>query len=473
MSTTDRAMNALASSDTFTQADWSVPDSLSERLEAGRRLRRRVPRSALGELSAAERDPIGLIAEQNTTRLPDLVGLRSERMAESPFTFYRGTAAIMAADFAPVAHSGLLVPSCGDAHISNFGFYASPQRTLVFDLNDFDEAAWAPWEWDLKRMLASVVIAGQASSRDQPAVESAVLGAARSYAAALRGAVQLSPRDRYYTHFDADAGYAGMSAQTRKVLKKATKQARKRTGERAARKLTVADETGRMRFVSMPPTMTPIDPTVRPQLRRLMARYLETASPDIHLLLRHYVMSDAARRVVGVGSVGTRCALVLLQDGDSHALVLQSKEANRSVLEQYGGIPQPRVLTELVQRHGEGSRVVGMQRVLQAVSDPFLGYLRAEVDGAGEVDLYVRQFHDMKGGIEAETLDDESFETYARACAVTLARAHAQTPLAGIISGYVGRGRGLGRVLLEWGYAYAERSRADHAAFAASLAAKA
>lgn len=445
---------------------WRAPDSTSERIEAGRLLRRRLPRRALGTLTTAgRRDPLAVLDEQNAGRLQDLLPLRAERMSQSPFAFYRGTAAIMAADLSADAHTGILVPSCGDAHVSNFGLYASPQRTLVFDLNDFDEAAWGPWEWDLKRMIASVVIAGQASARSEASIRTAVTTSVRAYALALRGASAMSPRDRFFTHLDAEAGLANLDDSSQGVLRRAIKQARKRTGERAARKITARDDEGRLRFVDQPPTMTRLEAESERRLHRMVQRYLESANADVRLLMRHYVLSDTARRVVGVGSVGTRCALALMQDGDGNALLLQSKEANRSVLEQYGGISQPRVFAELVAEHGEGARVVGMQRILQAVSDPLLGYLR--IDG---LDLYVRQFRDMKGGIEAEALDDGPFAAYAQACAVTLARAHAQSPFAPMISGYVGGGRTLGEVLLGWGYAYAELSRADHARFAAAQA---
>lgn len=444
------------------------PAPVAERLEEGRLLRNSFPRRMLGGLSVGPRDPLGIIVRQNASRLQDLIPLRTERMSQSPFAFYRGTAALMAADFADEPHSGILVPSCGDAHISNFGFYASPQRTLVFDLNDFDEAAWAPWEWDLKRMVASVVIAGQASSRDDEAIRDAVLGAVRSYALTLRNTATMSPLGRYYLHFDAEAGTGDMLPSSRKVLDTAIKQATKRTGERATRKLTVADAEGRLRFAEQPPTMTRLDPGLERLQQELVRRYLSTARADIRLLMQHYTVTDGIRRVVGVGSVGTRCALTLFQDADGNALILQSKEANRSVLEQYGRIAQPSELQELIAARGEGGRVVALQRVLQAVSDPFLGFLRFRDPDSIERDLYVRQFHDMKGGIEAEGLDDEPFETYARACAVVLARAHAQAPSAPRISGYVGGGRRLGEVLLDWGYAYAERSRADYEAFVAA-----
>ena len=443
-----------------------LPLSVAERIASGRALREAVPFRELAELRTGVRDPLGILREQNATRLQELLGLRAERMSQSPFTFYRGTAALMAADLAGEPHTGILVPSCGDAHVSNFGFYASQQRTLVFELNDFDEAAWAPREWDLNRLLASIVIAGQATARAEEVVRDAVLRAVRTYARALARAAQASPRDRYYTRLDATAGLSEMDPQTRKVLKKAIRQARKRTGERAVRRLTQADESGMLRFVPQPPTMTEIGPELRAVQTDLLGQYLASAATDIRLLMRHYGLVDVIRRVVGVGSVGTRCSLALFQDGDGHALILQTKEAGRSVLEQYGGIEQPPEVSAFIAEHGQGARVVAMQRVLQAVSDPFLGSLRG--GGPVEVDLYVRQFHDMKGGIETDQLDDESFVTYARACAITLARAVAQSPSAADISGYIGGGRRLGEAMLSWSLAYAEQSRADYEAFLAA-----
>lgn len=435
-----------------------LPASVAEGKAAGRKLRRTLPRRAVATLAPRSREPLAILDEQNATRLQDLVPVRAERMSQSAFAFYRGSAAVMAADLADEPHTGILVPSCGDAHVANFGFYASPQRTLMFDLNDFDESAWAPWEWDLKRLVASVVLAGRATARDEAVIRSAVTASVRAYAAAL--AIEASPLDRFYAHFDAEAGVATLPPGSHRTLRKAIKHAKKRTGDRAVKKLTEMGPDGRLRFVPAPPMMQPLRPEIQNQIFGLNRRYLDAVSPEIRNLMQHYVVTDAIRRVVGVGSVGTRCALTLLQDGDGHALIMQSKEANRSVLEQYGKIPQPRILRERIAALGEGARVVGMQRILQAASDPFLGYLRA--DG---VDLYVRQFHDMKGGFDMEVLDDEPFVSYAGACGVILARAHSQSPFAAIISGYLGSGRTFSESLWEWGNAYADRAEADHAMF--------
>lgn len=445
----------------------ALPASSAERRAHGKQQRRSLPRRSLATLGSAPRDPLAIIDAQNATRLPELIPLRTERMSASPFAFYRGTAAIMAADLADEPHTGILVPSCGDAHVANFGFYASPQRTLVFDLNDFDEAAWAPWEWDLKRLIASIVIAGASSGRAAEVVRDAAVTATRSYALAMRTAAKASPLRRYYAHFEASAGTGEMHPESRRVLDRAIAQAKKRTGERASRKLTKADEHGRLRFIEQPPTMRALEPTRQTLQAEYLERYLRSASADIRLQLRHYTAVDAIRRVVGVGSVGTRCALSLFQDGDGNTLILQSKQAGQSVLAEYGGIAQPAELAELTAEQGEGGRVVAMQRILQALSDPFLGSLRHASEEFGEVDLYVRQFHDMKGGIEIEEIEDEPFVTYSRACAVTLARAHAQSPRAAEVSGYLGDGSKVGEALHQWGLAYADRSLADYTAFIA------
>lgn len=449
---------------TFAES-WSSPPTVAERMTEGRLTRRRVARSSLSWLTTEDRDPMKILETQNATRVPELIPLRTERMAASPFAFYRGTAALQAADLARDPHSGILVPSCGDAHVANFGFYASPQRTLVFDLNDFDEAAWAPWEWDVKRLVTSIVIGGQATSRDESVVRDAALAAVRTYARAMAAHATASPLARYFEHYDVSAVASSADKATRDVMREAVRDAEKRTGDRAMRKLTETDSTGRHVFIERPPTMVHADDAVEARLRGNVAQYAASVNIDIRMLLTHYTVSDIARRVVGVGSVGTLCTLVLLQDGDGNALILQGKQANQSVLVEYGGIAQPEAFTAYVSEHGEGGRVVGMQRILQAVSDPFLGHLQAY---AG--DFYVRQFHDMKGWIDLEQLDDRPFRVYAESCAAVLARAHAQSPNAAVIAGYIGNGRVIGEALLEWANAYAALSRRDYDAFVAASA---
>lgn len=409
------------------------------------------------------RRPLGILERQNATRVPELVPLRTERMSASPFAFYRGTAALMAADLARGPSSQILVASCGDAHVANFGLYASPQRTLVFDLNDFDEAAWAPWEWDLKRLVTSIVVAGQATVRDDRVIREAARAAIGSYLGSLTAYLERSPLARYFEHFTVEGGPPPRDRQSRKVIETVSRAAQKRTGERAARKLTEADGQGRLRFAETPPTMTHLTVDLAALQEKALTDYLATTSVDIRMLLEHYTLSDTVRRVVGVGSVGTRCYLSVLQDGDGNALLLQTKEAGPSVLVEYGGCKQPERVAEQLRSDGDGARVVALQRILQGVSDPFLGFMRGTSN-----DFYVRQFRDMKGGVEMENLDDGPFESYARLCGTTLARAHSQSPEAGIVVGYIGKGGPVTDAILEWCYAYAALSRADYDAFIAA-----
>ena len=443
--------------------NWSSLPSLRELKQTGRELRKRVPRRALATLTDRPRDPLGILDEQNRTRIQNLIGLRTERMSANAFAFYRGTAALMAADLADDPHTGLLVAACGDAHVSNFGFYASRTRSLMFDLNDFDESAWAPWEWDLKRLVASVVIGARHSGRSDAVTQRATVGAVMSYRHVLEEAMALSPTQRFFSHFDVQAGMGRLKGESKRVLGAAIKSAQKRTGERAVRRLTTKDADGRLRFVERPPTMTRMESEAEQNVHTCVGRGRDTAARGVQLLVQHCDVGDVARRVVGVGSVGTRCSLVLLVDQDDHALILQSKEANVSVLEQYGRIAQPQRLTAMIEANGQGARVVAMQRVLQAVSDPFLGYLRG-----AEADLYVRQFNDMKGGIEVDQLEDRPFVEYAQACAATLARAHSQSPRAAAIIGYIGSGKVVAEAITAWSHAYADLSAQDFQAFVAA-----
>lgn len=440
--------------------EWSSPPSPAALRAKGESTRKRTPRRALAALGTGPRDPLGILEAQNRDRIPELVPLRAERMSVSPFTFYRGTAALMAADLADSPHSGILVASCGDAHVSNFGFYASPQRRLMFDLNDFDEAAWAPWEWDVKRLAASIVVAGQATGRTDAVIETAVLSAVDSYARGLQRITMLSPRERYFTHFDVESTRRMLDKPSRRAIRSAVAQAERRTGERAVRRLTHTDAAGRRRFVHSEPMTSPVDEQLLVHVHDLVEQYRATASPDIALLFQHYSVSDVARRVVGVGSVGTRCFLVLFQDGEDGTLLMQPKQASQSVLVEHGRIEQPEALRRQIDAYGEGARVVAMQRILQALSDPFLGHLRGP---AG--DFYVRQFHDMKGSLEVEELDDGPFITYARSCAATVARAHSQSVTSSEVAGYIGGGRAVAAAILEWARGYAEISRADFEAF--------
>lgn len=429
-------------------------------MDAGRRARRRTPRSALADLAVGERDPLGILAEQHLHRIPELVPLRIERMSADPFAFFRGAAALQAADLARGPSTDILVASCGDAHVANFGYFASPQRTLVFDVNDFDEAAWAPWEWDVKRLVTSIIVAGRATHRDSQVVRQSALASVWAYARSINTYARRAAVDRYFEHFEARASMGSMRKSSRDAVTTAIRAAEKRTGRRSARTLTTIGQDGRIRFIDRPPTMVHGSGDEMSRLNDNMLRYRLTANVDVRMVLAQYDVTDIVMRVVGVGSVGTVCALVALQDGDGRALILQGKQAQRSALEEYGSVPQPDALVDHVERYGQGGRVVALQRILQALSDPFLGHLRAE---AG--DFYVRQFHDMKGSLDVALLDDRAFRRYGEACAEVLARAHAQSPTVREVAGYLGRGRKAASAIVKWSDRYARLSLGDYRAF--------
>lgn len=424
---------------------------------AGRAIRKTAPRRALAERAATSRDPVAHLEEQNETRLEHLIPLRFGRMLASPFTFYRGSAGLMALDLAEDPHSGIPVLACGDAHISNFGFFASPERHLVFDLNDFDEVAIAPWDWDVKRLVTSVIIGGRDNRYSEKQIRKSALAAISAYVQTLRAIITRSPVERFFTLARAETLPSGIDSTTRAVLARTMRSAQKRTSERVVRRSTVRDAEGKLRFIEQPPRMTRLDALSGELVDRLATEYRSTVSFDVASVLAQYRPTDTARRVVGVGSVGTRCALQLFEGADDDTLVLQIKQANKSVLVQYGRFPQPERLSATVARLGEGARVINGQRLLQAVSDPFLGHLRH--DGA---EFYVRQFHDMKGSVDLARFDPQGFRDYGMLCATLLARGHAQSPLAVEIVGYIGSSDRVADAILEWCYAYAEQSLADY-----------
>jgi uncharacterized protein (DUF2252 family) len=427
--------------------------TIAEAMSAGRDLRASVPRDSHRESSSAPRDPIGILAAQNATRLPDLVPLRMERMLASPFAFYRGTAAIMAADLAADAGTittGIDVISCGDAHLSNFGLFASPQRTIVFDLNDFDEAASAPWEWDVKRLVTSVVIGAREAGLDEKSMRRAALATASAYREGLRDMMKIDALERYYTRIDTDELHPELNSNAQKILDKATRQARRRTSRHYLEKISTRDDDGTLVIVEDPPVLTHLPEADESDVEQLFEQYRTSVPADISLLLSHFTLTDLVMRVVGVGSVGTRCYLLILTGPSGEPLVLQLKEAQPSVLQTHGGS------STSIAYSSDGHRVVANQRILQAVSDSFLGYLQF-----GGHDFYVRQFRDMKASIDATALPANEFQTYAAGCGTVLSRGHAQSLDAPIIAGYLGNSREFDRAVVDWSIAYAERSRAD------------
>ena len=449
-----------------------IGSSAAERVEWGRSLRERVPLESHAELCQnAARDPVRLITDQEASRLPFLIPDRRKRMGVSEFTFYRGSALVQAADLAATPKVGIDVQLCGDAHLSNFGLYASPERSLVFDVNDFDETLPGPFEWDVKRLAASFVLAG----RDLGHAESANEKAARSAAAIYRRTVAGFAQDRYIDAWHARAEAKSLKRQllASKSKKKGAKRApnlldkaRSKDCLRALKKLAV-DVDGRYRLKSEPPNLVPLRELALDrhpsEIRRLVNeafRAYQGSLPDsVATLISRYHLVDVALKAVGVGSVGTRCFVALFQGRDKDdPLFLQMKQAGQSVLEAH--LPASRY-------DHSGRRVVEGQRLMQAASDIFLGWTR---DPEGESDYYVRQMWDMKGSVDVAALKPKALREYAASCGWTLARAHCRAGSASAISGYLGDEKTFDRSIARFAVAYADLVESDYAAFKSAFA---
>jgi uncharacterized protein (DUF2252 family) len=447
---------------------------VSERVANGKAARSRAPRSAHAEWEPAtdRADPVTILEGQAGTRVPELVPIRYGRMAVSPFAFYRGAAAVMAADLARTPDSGLRVQACGDAHLSNFGVFAAPDRSLVFDLNDFDETLPGPWEWDVKRLAASFEIAARENGFTGKQRRGAVTTVARVYREAMREFAKLRNLEVWYARLDVDVVLRELAAEEgRKAVRKAEKglaKARSKDSLRALSRLS-HEVDGELRIVSKPPLVVPLEDLLEGSRRDdaeaallgVIESYRSTLQGDRRWFLDTYRFRDLARKVVGVGSVGTRAWIVLLtgrDDGDP--LVLQAKEAEASVLEPYAGRS----------RFGNhGRRVVEGQRLMQAASDSFLGWCPATgVDGR-ERDFYVRQLWDGKGSTDPDAMSPRAMEIYARVCGWTLARAHARSGDAVAIGAYLGSGEVFDAAVADFSAAYADRNELDHAALVAAI----
>jgi uncharacterized protein (DUF2252 family) len=417
-------------------------------------------------------DPVEVLAQQDRWRTPVLVPIRHERMLTSPFAFFRGAAAIMAADLASTPVTGLRVQLCGDAHLSNFGGFAAPDRSLVFDLNDFDETLPGPWEWDVKRLAASVAVAGRDRGFDPGARRAATIATVSAYREAIRRFADMRTIDVWYARFDVDEQFARLSqrvsAARRRQVEKGLAKARGKDSLRALRKLTYKVE-GEPRIVSDPPLIVPLrdlldDADVERLQDRLpgyMQAYQDTLQPDRRHLLSAYRAVDLAHKVVGVGSVGTRAWIVLMLGRDaSDPLFLQLKEADRSVLEPFAGRSRP---------NNQGRRVVEGQRLMQAASDVLLGWLRSDDPDGRRRDYYVRQLWDAKASVAIDTLDVAELTRYSEICGWTLARAHARTGDRVAIAAYLGRSDRFDKALATFAEAYADQNERDYAAFAAAV----
>jgi uncharacterized protein (DUF2252 family) len=389
-------------------------------------------------------------------RLPELLPVRYERMLASPFTFYRASAVIMASDLATTPVSGVTVQASGDAHLSNFGGFATPERTLVFDLNDFDETLPGPWEWDIKRLAASVVLAGRENGFRPADCASAARAAVRSYRERMAAFAQMSHLAVWYTRIAADEVAAELPKAGRKNWERGVKKAKSRDHIQSLDKMTTLVD-GKLRITDDPPLIVHHnDELVRDRLRTFTKTYRSSLRDDVSALLQRYTFVDFAQKVVGVGSVGTRCHVVLMRGNDNNdPLFLQIKEASASVLEPYLGKSR-------YQNHGQ--RVVRGPHATQAASDIFLGWGRVQ-----GVDYYVRQLRDMKGSADLANQSSDQMTLYAELCGRVLARAHARTGDAAMISGYMGGGDAFDTALVAFATAYADQAERDHAALAAAV----
>jgi uncharacterized protein (DUF2252 family) len=450
---------------------------MSERAESGRAARKQAPRSSHSELEvAADRDPIALLEEQARSRLPQLVPVRYGRMLVSPFAFFRGAATVMAHDLAGTARAGLSAQLSGDAHLANFGGFASPERDLVFDLNDFDETLPGPFEWDVKRLATSFEVAARQRSFNETERTGPVLGVTRSYREAMRQFAGMGDLDVWYSRLDARSIAARLrQAHDRKVVKAfqgVAVKAQTRDRMRALTKLT-EEVDGEPRLISDPPLIVPLRELVgddadrtklESQLRETFRRYRRTLPLDLRALLESFRYADLARKVVGVGSVGTRCWVLLLLGRDERdPLFLQIKEAEASVLE-------PLIGRSRFANHGK--RVVEGQRLMQAASDIFLGWVRTEgtLDGAVR-DFYVRQLWDWKSSVDLETIRPDGLAAYAEACGWTLARAHARSGDRVAIAAYLGKSDSFDRAIAAFATEYADLNERDHESLVQTVAA--
>ena len=453
--------------------------SVEERIARGRSARNGAPRSSHGswEPAADRPDPVALLEEQADSRVPELIPIRYGRMLVSPFTFYRGAALIMAADLAGTPRTDINVQLCGDAHLSNFGLFGSPERKLMFDINDFDETLPGPWEWDVKRLAASMEVASRDLGFRPADRRDIVMACVAEYRSQMRASAEMSTLDAWYDHRDVDQIMEWVQAEVaakrlgRREAQEAAEDvdtARERDHQRVFRKRTGEIE-GELQIVADPPLIVPIEdlagPGVPPgaidrSMRKLIASYRRTVG-RYHHPVEEFEYVHAARKVVGVGSVGTRAWILLMVGRDENdPLFLQAKEAQPSVLERFVGVSE---------HAHHGQRVVVGQRLMQAASDFFLGWVRVrDLDGHTR-DYYIRQLHDWKGGVEVETFRVPGARLYGRMCGATLARAHARWGDRLAIASYLGKGDAFDRAIADFSAAYADQNERDYETFAKAV----
>jgi uncharacterized protein (DUF2252 family) len=448
--------------------------SVEEHAARGKAERAEIPRAAhaIWEALPGRPDPIALLEEQAKTRVPELVPIRYGRMLVSPFTFYRGAACVMASDLAATARSGLRVQLCGDAHLSNFGVFGSPERRMVFDINDFDETLPGPWDWDVKRLAASLELAGRDNGFSKAARSDIVLTTVRAYREAMRSFAALRNLDVWYASLDIqqilDRFRSQVGRERLNVTERNVAKARTKDSLQAYEKLT-REVGGRRRIISDPPLIVPMEDFVKgvdreqleQQVREILRGYRATLQPDRRHVLEGYNFADMAHKVVGVGSVGARAWILLLFGRDEEdPLFLQAKEAQASVLERFlGKSAYP----------NSGQRVVAGQRLMQAASDIFLGWQRVKGADGIERDFYVRQLRDWKFSVDIAALDRVLLTTYGGLCGWTLARAHARSGDRIAIAAYLGKADTFDKGVAAFANAYADQTERDHQALAAAV----
>jgi uncharacterized protein (DUF2252 family) len=452
------------------------PLTRAERAAQGRAARATAPRSSHAEFTRdpSRPAPLDLLASEDESRVPMLVPIRYGRMSASPFSYFRGAALPMAGDLAKTPRSGFTVQLCGDAHLLNFGVFSSPERNLVFDINDFDETLPGPWEWDVKRLAASLDIAARANDIPADRRRKIVLASVAEYRGAMRAFAKAPSLHVWYAHVDVaqvQALYANqLQRRRRKQLAERIAKATARDNLGALRKFTAAID-GELRIIADPPRIVPLDQLTRDhveadraraQIEEVIATYRASLEPERRALLDRFRLVDLAHKVVGVGSVGTRCWIALLLGKDDHdPLFLQAKEAGPSVLEEFVGRS----------RYGNaGRRVVVGQRLMQTVSDVLLGWVRVTGFDGRTRDFYLRQLLDGKGSAQVETMDPQALRSYGRLCAWTLARAHARTGDEVAIGAYLGSGAVFDYAIAEFATAYADQNDRDFAALTQAIA---
>ena len=448
--------------------------SAEEHAARGKAERAEVPRAAHAtwEVLPHRPCPIALLEEQAKTRVPELVPIRYGRMLVSPFTFYRGAAYVMASDLAATARSGLRVQLCGDAHLSNFGVFGSPERRMIFDINDFDETLPGPWEWDVKRLAASMELAGRNNGFSKSARSDIVRTTVREYREAMRSFAALRNLDVWYASLDVeqivDQFRSSVGRDRLNVTERNVAKARTKDSMQAYGKLT-HEVGGRRRIISDPPLIVPMDELVKgvareqleEQVHEILRGYRCTLQADRRHALEGYNFADMAHKVVGVGSVGLRAWIILLVGRDERdPLFLQAKEAQASVLEPFLGKSE---------YPNSGERAVAGQRLMQAASDIFLGWHRVKAADGIERDFYVRQLRDWKLSVDIAALDRVMMTTYGRLCGWTLARAHARSGDRIAIAAYLGKADTFDKAIAAFAIAYADQAERDHQALATAV----